>query len=317
MTIRYECSECGVGLKIKDELAGTKGKCPKCKTKFIVPDPETSTPTEDKSSDGAGSKQSMADWLAAEEQNSGGEYSADLPPVDEPDELTEDPTAALFDDFETPSVFVPDEPDPAEVKAESKKKRRERKSREKKKAPSAASTAGSAQALLNATAEKKRMQAGMPDVVDDDEGSYTVDAIKYYGTRLAIPAVGFLVSCYFIYSWLSSDSLDLPPLGQVSGVVTMDNQPVKGVYVIFEREFAPTEERFNATAGGVTNAQGEYEIVFSTAHNVYGAVIGPNIVRIQSEGEVFIPVRYNMATELKVTVESSNDPMDFPLTSAK
>ena len=42
MTIRYECEGCGAVLKIKDELAGTDGKCPKCKAEFIIPEPEGS-----------------------------------------------------------------------------------------------------------------------------------------------------------------------------------------------------------------------------------------------------------------------------------
>ncbi len=37
MTIRFTCAECASVLKIKDELAGTSGRCPKCKTKFVVP----------------------------------------------------------------------------------------------------------------------------------------------------------------------------------------------------------------------------------------------------------------------------------------
>lgn len=37
MSIRYECDECGSVFKIKDSLAGTKGKCPSCQKKFIVP----------------------------------------------------------------------------------------------------------------------------------------------------------------------------------------------------------------------------------------------------------------------------------------
>lgn len=37
MSIRYECEECGSILKIKDDLAGKPGKCPKCKTPFLVP----------------------------------------------------------------------------------------------------------------------------------------------------------------------------------------------------------------------------------------------------------------------------------------
>ena len=39
MTIRFTCAECASELKIKDELAGTAGRCPKCKTKFVVPGP--------------------------------------------------------------------------------------------------------------------------------------------------------------------------------------------------------------------------------------------------------------------------------------
>ncbi len=41
MTIRFTCAECASVLKIKDELAGTSGRCPKCKTNFVVPTPES------------------------------------------------------------------------------------------------------------------------------------------------------------------------------------------------------------------------------------------------------------------------------------
>ena len=37
MTIRFTCGECSSVLKINDDLAGTTGRCPKCKTKFTVP----------------------------------------------------------------------------------------------------------------------------------------------------------------------------------------------------------------------------------------------------------------------------------------
>jgi len=40
MTIRYKCIGCESVLKIKDEKAGGKGKCPKCKLEFVVPFPE-------------------------------------------------------------------------------------------------------------------------------------------------------------------------------------------------------------------------------------------------------------------------------------
>ena len=46
MTIRVTCDQCGSVLKIKDELAGTDGKCPKCKTRFVVPSPSTEAPVK-------------------------------------------------------------------------------------------------------------------------------------------------------------------------------------------------------------------------------------------------------------------------------
>lgn len=45
MTIRFTCSECGSMMKIKDDLAGTAAKCPKCKTPFTVPEPDADAPS--------------------------------------------------------------------------------------------------------------------------------------------------------------------------------------------------------------------------------------------------------------------------------
>jgi len=303
MTIRYECTECGAGLKIKDELAGTKGKCPKCQTRFVIPAP-----------DGAESdskKESIDDWLAQEDPDSNGP-----PAVDEPDELTEDPTADLFDDFEAAPVFVPDQADPVdESKTEKRRKRRERKAKEKKQAPvSSATTAGSAQALLNASAEKKRMQSGMPDPVAVDDDNETIEIIKYYGTRLILPGVGFLLCCYFVYSWLASDTLKLPPLGKVSGTIKMDGQPLSQAKITFEPIFKNRTERYGSNAVGYADADGYYELMYSLPHRIYGAVIGDNRVTIESNGTVYVPPRYNIQSEVVREVKASNDPMNFDLT---
>ena len=47
MTIKYKCVECGVAMKIKDDLAGQKGKCPKCKASFVIPAPEEEPPVDE------------------------------------------------------------------------------------------------------------------------------------------------------------------------------------------------------------------------------------------------------------------------------
>ena len=54
--IRYKCEKCGSVLKIKDRLAGTKGKCPKCETAFKVPD----APSGD-AADGAAEEQDVSE----------------------------------------------------------------------------------------------------------------------------------------------------------------------------------------------------------------------------------------------------------------
>lgn len=46
MSIRYECAQCGSVLKIKNDLAGKPGKCPKCKTPFTVPSADTDVSIE-------------------------------------------------------------------------------------------------------------------------------------------------------------------------------------------------------------------------------------------------------------------------------
>ncbi|HUQ70670.1 MAG TPA: hypothetical protein VM165_14165 [Planctomycetaceae bacterium] len=37
MTIRLTCAQCGSQLKVKDELAGKQGHCPKCKADLVIP----------------------------------------------------------------------------------------------------------------------------------------------------------------------------------------------------------------------------------------------------------------------------------------
>jgi hypothetical protein len=39
MTIRLTCASCGSQLKVKDELAGKQGHCPKCKADLVIPVP--------------------------------------------------------------------------------------------------------------------------------------------------------------------------------------------------------------------------------------------------------------------------------------
>lgn len=83
MTIRIKCSECGVAMKIKDELAGKTGKCPKCKTAFVVPELEQDEETEPAEADGQETSEAATD---DEKTHASATASDDAGPEDEYDD---------------------------------------------------------------------------------------------------------------------------------------------------------------------------------------------------------------------------------------
>lgn len=50
MSIRVVCQQCHAKMDIKEELAGSTRKCPKCKTEFTVPKPDAEEPVDDAAS---------------------------------------------------------------------------------------------------------------------------------------------------------------------------------------------------------------------------------------------------------------------------
>src|SRR5690349_24920475 len=99
---------------------------------------------------------------------------------------------------------------------------------------------------------------------------------------------------------------DAPPLGQVTGTVTLDGKPVDGAMIQFE----PTTSGM-PTAFGQTDAQGKYELWYSRGNK--GASLGEAIVRITAFQEAdddsakkkrpeIVPAKYNLTSELKVEV---------------
>lgn len=100
MTIRFTCSECASVLKIKDELAGTKGKCPKCKTPFVVP----SLAVEDPSSE----MEVAVSHKSAKEISSSNDDSL-LPPAS----LQPTAPAPLSLPDDEPPLALPDDDEPA------------------------------------------------------------------------------------------------------------------------------------------------------------------------------------------------------------
>jgi hypothetical protein len=109
-----------------------------------------------------------------------------------------------------------------------------------------------------------------------------------------------------------------PGLGRVSGTVTMDGSPVADAAVRFEPEGGVA-----GTSMGQTDAAGKYELYYS--RNYKGAARGEHLVRINTYREASedkpqmqketIPSKYNVKSELKVTVKGGSNIHDFPLES--
>lgn len=109
-----------------------------------------------------------------------------------------------------------------------------------------------------------------------------------------------------------------PPLGRVSGTVTLDGKPLEGARIVFQ----PLEGDSPSTAR--TQADGRYELIYLRDHK--GATIGKHEVTISTFRQLSgtegsgrteiperVPARYNDATQLVRQVEPGSTTFDFEL----
>lgn len=107
-----------------------------------------------------------------------------------------------------------------------------------------------------------------------------------------------------------------PPLAPVSGVVTLDGEPLPDAAI----EFYP--EAGGRPGRAVTNSEGKYELLFDAG--VKGAQVGMNKVSISTQwpdGEPPpgkndpIPTKYNAQSTLQEEVVKGPNTIDFELES--
>lgn len=116
---------------------------------------------------------------------------------------------------------------------------------------------------------------------------------------------------------------DQPDLGQVSGQVTLDGQPLAAANIYFQ----PVEGGRNSTA--TTDDQGNY--VLDYLRDLKGAKIGQHKVRISTfvepvkgdDGAVenpgkkeLVPDKYNKQTELEKEVKAGENVINIEITSS-
>ena len=103
---------------------------------------------------------------------------------------------------------------------------------------------------------------------------------------------------------------DAPPLGEVSGTVELNGEPLAGVIVLFK----PDNGR---VATATTDSKGYYSLEY--AYGVKGAKVGPNTVSLEwplgFAGAKPLPAKYTTQSELKKEVEAGKNTIDLELTA--
>jgi hypothetical protein len=112
---------------------------------------------------------------------------------------------------------------------------------------------------------------------------------------------------------------EMPPLGQVSGVVSLDGQPLPRASVAF----VPYAR--GSASYGFTNDAGRYTLEYGL--KLPGAVVGRHRVEIRTGGEgrdkdgnfvetaEQLPAKYHLKSELTATVVPESNEIDFQLGS--
>ncbi|HBE66979.1 MAG TPA: hypothetical protein DDW52_02415 [Planctomycetaceae bacterium] len=110
-------------------------------------------------------------------------------------------------------------------------------------------------------------------------------------------------------------------IGTVTGTVKLDGEPLADARVTFYPQIDASEAFDNAgTSAGRTDENGVYELIYN--RDTKGALVGEHLVYIETlqEGgggdygqgrKEMVPKRYNSESELKVTVKSGSNTIDF------
>lgn len=164
---------------------------------------------------------------------------------------------------------------------------------------------------------KKKPSKGKP-IPDDskwsEEKEYVKEYTKYYGKLILPGAVAVVVVCFGLYSLMNAmvSTSDHPPLGTVTGIVTLDDKPLPRAEVTFLPQDEWKDEKTPAQSIGFTDEQGKFELIYSK--DLKGAATGNHFVRIISY-EKRVPAIYNVRSVLKFEVKEGDNQADFNLVS--
>lgn len=138
-------------------------------------------------------------------------------------------------------------------------------------------------------------------------------ALRDIKSNMAFSRVtSFLLIMFVVGSLTGCSQGDRPPIGLVTGKITMDGEPLVGTIV----SFMPDSGR---PATGLTDKEGKYQIQY--AMGVYGTKIGNNTICLfpgSSGGtshEIAAKYQNPQTSDLKAEVKKGNNTFDFELES--
>lgn len=314
MTIRYTCRECASVLKIKDEKAGSNGKCPKCKTEFVVPTPASEDDIE-------------------VETEGPATIAAPVAPIDDDVDMPIELTPEVADDPDFDPLDVLNAPGPAksspavtrtssfgmdkkpsvaelmrDFEAGKKKERKAESTPDIVRPQMAASTeqsAGSAADALSRAYQQKRDSANAPKVsVKDAQAAEQRALLMEFVKKKAAPAIAAIAVVLYGYYWyMFSESYKGLPLYPVSGKVISQSEPVEGLRVQF-RPISESIEDTRTSAEGVTAKDGSFRLMYEIPYE--GAPEGKyEVVVFDASGA---PLKLSDGTPmLSVTASGKNE----------
>ncbi|MFM9959710.1 MAG: hypothetical protein ACKV2Q_00595 [Planctomycetaceae bacterium] len=361
MAIRYECEQCGSVLKIKEDLAGKPGKCPKCKTAFTVPTPESDP---DRSSETATQAKASSASAAADDAEP---MLATTKPGSSSDDFDLD--AFLRDDDAGKSKTAKSRPSQPRRKVEQSDDAQDGSDRQAKKANPA--EAGEAFSIRRGpdSADKYSKRTPVPGQEDEAADEPPSPARRPPGTNPNAPAsniasdllaksakkgkknswseigaekkeegqfdwegmrrevlkkygplvVGGGLLCWLLFQVVGSSFGNkpfVPPLGAVTGTVTLNAKPIVGAEVWFyptKSKITVGDKEFKVTAStGITDAAGHYELTY--IGELKGAVVGECRVQIVAAGYPGIAAQYlGIKATATQTVKKGSQTIDLEL----
>ncbi|WP_437203423.1 hypothetical protein [Planctomicrobium sp. SH664] len=328
MTIRYKCPKCASVLKIKDQLAGTDGKCPKCKTRFVVPQPQAESEAEsDTESISATESQELTPAAATAKQH----QEAPLPaPAAKP--------SKNGDDFDVDSFLMDDSAPGAKStaglaapEAGPVKPPVDRFGRRQIVAPppgptgsiappagATAAAAASANAL-EMISKAKGEAHGKPASLTERKARAPIDwagTARQLTSHLPyiIGGVILIAGLYWLASRMFANELPTPQLAEVTGSLKVDGKELPNVLVVLTPLDVNGKSRKGKDiklrdASGITDENGFYRVFY--AGDIEGAPLGKVKIWVKplSAADMMkVPFQYqNPNSDIREVREAGNE----------